>query len=79
MFSSFFRRSSPLESGCKDTTFFHSRKIFFHVFPLFYRKTLSVSDKNFYLFYARTPKRLRKTPCGMPFSPKIDPPEAVKK
>ena len=79
MFSFVFRRSSPLESGCKDTTFFHSRKIFFHVFPIFYPNTLSVSGKNFHLFYARTPKRPRKTPFGTPFSPKIDPPEAVKK
>ena len=54
---------SPVESGCKDTTIFQTAKIFFHVFFMFFLRTLSFRHLQHEFFFEKkeiTPGTRRK-------------------
>ena len=44
---------SPVESGCKDTTIFQTAKIFFHVFFMFFLRTLSFRHLQHEFFFEK--------------------------
>jgi len=61
----------PVENGCKDTTIFHSGKIFFQKNFLNCLNALIDNTEKLKLFFTHSPCRLRKTARGTPKSHKI--------
>ena len=64
----------PVESGCKDTTFFQTGKLFFRIFSKIVRNALLVSDKKNRFFPRTASETAEKAPTGTLFFSKIDPP-----
>ena len=69
----------PVESGCKDTTFFQTAKIFFRFFSEFFLTPLSDSrlePRFFFFFLAAGPKTAPQNPARSPVFPENRPPAA---
>ena len=68
----------PVESGCKDTTFFQTAKIFFRFFSEFFLTPLSDSrlePRFFFFFLADGPKTAPQNPARSPVFPENRPPD----